>query len=70
MKYSILLVLGSFVALPSIALAQEPAKGTLIMVSSVGLWVVGSSLLMLRKGSKQSRGQEDADKQQNTDSSV
>ena len=46
------LALALFVAVPSIALAAEPAKGTIIMVSSVGLWVLGSSLLMLRKGSR------------------
>lgn len=46
------LALALFVAVPSVALAAEPAKGTIIMVSSVGLWVLGSSLLMLRKGNR------------------
>lgn len=73
MKSPLYLALGAFVALPSIALANEPAKGTLIMVSSVGIWVLLSSVFMVSKGArpnprKGSGETEPADKNQNSTS--
>ncbi|AHF90588.1 hypothetical protein OPIT5_10625 [Opitutaceae bacterium TAV5] len=35
--------------LPSTLLADEPSRGTVVMVSSIGIWVVFSSVFMIRK---------------------
>ncbi|RRK01336.1 hypothetical protein Ga0100231_000525 [Opitutaceae bacterium TAV4] len=45
--------------LPSSLMADEPARGTIVMVSSVGTWVILSSIFMLRKRKRQSESATD-----------
>ena len=42
--------------IPSIALAGEPSKGTVIMISGVSAWLVLSSGLVLLRQIRKSRG--------------
>ncbi|RRJ96219.1 hypothetical protein Ga0100231_021910 [Opitutaceae bacterium TAV4] len=35
--------------LPSSLMANEPARGTVVMVSSIGLWVLISTCFMIRR---------------------
>lgn len=46
MRSSLAYILGTLCLLPTAACADEPAKGTLIMISSVGGWVIFSSVGM------------------------
>jgi heme O synthase-like polyprenyltransferase len=43
MKSRILTLLSSFLAIPSLLLAEEPSSGTLIMISSIGAWVLAAA---------------------------
>jgi hypothetical protein len=43
MKFHTTLALASFLALPSRLLAEEPSSGTLIMISSIGAWVLAAA---------------------------
>ena len=36
------LTISSFLTLPSLLLAEEPSSGTLIMISSIGTWVIAA----------------------------
>ena len=39
MKFHTSFAVASFLAIPSLLLADEPSSGTLIMISSIGAWV-------------------------------
>lgn len=55
MKTKFLYLFLSAMMLPSLAMAGEPSKGTLIMMSSVGGWIFVTSGLMFFKEAKRVR---------------
>ncbi|AHF89662.1 hypothetical protein OPIT5_04880 [Opitutaceae bacterium TAV5] len=47
-NFALYAVLSAYL-LPSTLMADEPARGTVVMVSSIGTWVVITSIFMIRK---------------------
>ena len=43
MKFNTTFAVASFLAMPSLLLAGEPSSGTLIMISSIGAWVLAAA---------------------------
>lgn len=63
MKSSCLLALSALVFIPSVAVAGEPSKGTVITIASVGLWLIISSVgIVLRSRRDEDKGESDAKK--------
>ena len=42
MNYTTTFALASLFAMPSLLFAEEPSSGTLIMISSIGAWVLAA----------------------------
>jgi hypothetical protein len=55
MRYTIFFVLASLCLLPSAVGAAEPSRGTVIMVSSIGGWVLFSSGSVLLREQRKAR---------------
>ena len=59
MKFHTTFALVSFLTLPSRLLAEEPSSGTLIMISSIGAWVLAAAAIVgmrrLRRARQQQR---------------
>jgi hypothetical protein len=59
MKARILTLLSSILAIPSLLLANESSSGTLIMISSIGAWVLAATAFVGIRRFQRARKQRD-----------
>lgn len=58
MKFHTTSAVASFLAMPSLLLADEPSSGTLIMISSIGAWVLAAAAFVGMRRFRRARHQQ------------
>ena len=59
MKFHTSFVLASFLTSPTLLLADEPSSGTLIMISSIGAWILAATAFVGIRRFQRARKQRD-----------